>query len=124
MLKTRYPKSPSTLSSELRSTASSSTTRTVPRAAIIAVHDVCVGPGRQVIEVTLGADRAWWSDWSSKTPRPGNRETLTTLTSHAASTSLAAVSHSGTIYDRGCPSLWGTRRGQGLYSLLPEVTHA
>src|SRR2546430_13117469 len=30
------------------------------------VHNGCNGPGRQVIEVTLGADRAWWSDWSSK----------------------------------------------------------
>src|SRR2546425_7539435 len=29
-------------------------------------HNGCNGPGRQVIEVTLGADRAWWSDWSSK----------------------------------------------------------
>src|SRR5881296_2209156 len=32
----------------------------------MAVHNGCNGPGRQVIEVTLGADRAWWSDWSSK----------------------------------------------------------
>src|SRR5213076_2447164 len=53
-------------SSDLRSTASSSTTRTVPRAAIMAVHNGCNEPGRQVIEVALGADRAWWSDWSSK----------------------------------------------------------
>src|SRR2546427_11693042 len=32
----------------------------------MAVHNGCNGSGRQVIEVTLGADRAWWSDWSSK----------------------------------------------------------
>src|SRR5260221_380443 len=51
---TRYPREPSTLSSELRSTASSSTMRTVTGAAPMAFHDGRAGSGKQVTEVTWG----------------------------------------------------------------------
>src|SRR5438552_5692435 len=59
-----------------------------------------------------GADWAWWSERSSKTPRRGYDETRTTTTRHAASTSLAAFSFIRTVYGPEWPWLRGTRRGQ------------